>query len=34
MLYAKFREIGPPDLEKKIFEGFLPNMGVVSILVM
>ena len=33
MLYAKFREIGPPDLEK-IFEGFLPNMGVASILVM
>ena len=29
-----FREIGLPVLEKKIFEGFLLNMGVVAILVM
>ena len=27
-------EIGPPVLEKKIFEGFLPYMGMVAILVM
>ena len=27
-------EIGPPVLEKKIFEGFLPYMGVAAILVM
>ena len=27
-------EIGPPVPEKKIFEGFLPYMGVVAILVM
>ena len=29
-----FVEIGPPVLEKKIFEGFLPFMGVAAILVM
>ena len=29
-----FVEIGPPVLEKKIFEGFLPYMGVAAILVM
>ena len=29
-----FVEIGPPVLEKKIFEGFLPYMGMVAILVM
>ena len=29
-----FFEIGPPVPEKKIFEGFLPYMGVVAILVM
>ena len=29
-----FMEIGPPVLEKKIFEGFLPYMGVAAILVM
>ena len=28
-----FVKIGPPVLEKKIFEGFLPYMGVVAILV-
>ena len=28
-----FVEIGPPVLEKKIFEGFLPFMGVAAILV-
>ena len=28
-----FLEIGPPDPEKKIFEGFLPSMGVATILV-
>ena len=34
MLHTKVREIGPPVLEKKIFEGFLPYMGVAAILVM
>ena len=34
MLYTKFRGNGPPDPEKKLFEGFLPYMGVVVILVM
>ena len=35
MLHTKFRQkIGPPVLEKKIFEGFLPYMGVAAILVM
>ena len=34
MLYTKFHEIGPPVLEKKIFEGFLPYMGMAAILVM
>ena len=29
-----FVKIGPPVLEKKIFEGFLPYMGVAAILVM
>ena len=29
-----FVEIGPPVPEKKIFEGFLPYMGVVAIVVM
>ena len=29
-----FVEIGPPVLEKKIFEGFLPYMGVAATLVM
>ena len=27
-------QMGPPDLEKKIFEGFLPYMGMAAILVM
>ena len=34
MLHTKFREIGQPVPEKKIFEGFLPYMGVAAILVM
>ena len=34
MLYTKFVEIGPPVPEKKIFEGFLPYMGVAAILIM
>ena len=34
MLHTKFREISPPVLEKKIFEGFLPYMGMAAILVM
>ena len=29
-----FVEIGPPGPVKKIFEGFLPYMGMVAILVM
>ena len=29
-----FIEIGPAVLEKKIFEGFLPYMGVAAVLVM
>ena len=29
-----FFEIEPPDSEKKIFEGFLPYMGMAAILVM
>ena len=33
MLHTKFRE-NRPALEKKIFEGFLPYMGVAAILVM
>ena len=33
MLHTKFRE-NCPVLEKKIFEGFLPYMGVAAILVM
>ena len=34
MLHTKFRGNWPPVLEKKIFEGFLPYMGVAAILVM
>ena len=34
MVNTKFREIGPPVLEKKIFEWFLPYIGVAAILVM
>ena len=35
MLHTKFQvEIGPVVLEKKIFEGFLPYMGMAAILVM
>ena len=34
MLHTKFVKIGQPVLEKKIFEGFLPYMGVAAILVM
>ena len=33
MLHTKFRDKDPPVLEK-IFEGFLPYMGVAAILVM
>ena len=34
MLNTKFCENLPAVLEKKIFEGFLPYMGVAAILVM
>ena len=34
MLHTKFREIGRPVPEKKIFKGFLPYMGMAAILVM
>ena len=34
MLHTKFVEIGLPVPVKKIFEGFLPYMGVAAILVM
>ena len=35
MLHTKFRVNGPAgSKEKKIFEGFLPYMGVAAILVM
>ena len=34
MLLTKFLKIGLPVLEKKIFEGFLPCMGMAAILVM
>ena len=34
MLHTKFRENRLPALERKIFEGFLPYMGVAAILVM
>ena len=34
MLHTKFRKNRPPVLEKKIFDGFLPYMGVAAILVM
>ena len=33
-MIPSFVKIGPPVLEKKIFEGFLPYMGVAAILVM
>ena len=34
MLYAKSSlEIGSPDPEKEIFEGFSPDMGMAAILV-
>ena len=32
MLHTKPKVIGPLVLEKKIFEGFLPYMGVAAIL--
>ena len=32
MLHANFVEISSPVLEKKIFEGFFPYMGVMTIL--
>ena len=34
MLHTKFGENGLPVLDKKIFELFLPYMGVAAILVM
>ena len=34
MLHAKFLRNGPPVPEKKIFEGFIPYMGMAAILVM
>ena len=34
MLHTKFVKIGPPVLEKNIFEGFLPYMAMAAILVM
>ena len=34
MLHTKFVKIVLPALEKKIFEGVLPYMGVAAILVM
>ena len=34
MLHTKFRGNRPAGPEKKIFEGFLPYMGVAAILVM
>ena len=34
ILHAKFVEICQPVPEKKIFEGFLPYMGMAAILVM
>ena len=33
-LVPSFSTIGPPVLEKKIFEGFLPYMGVAAILLL
>ena len=30
MLHTKFMEIGQPVLERKIFEGFLPYMGIAA----
>ena len=32
MLHIKFRGISPPVPEKKMFEGFLPYMGMAAIL--
>ena len=32
MLHIKFKEISPPVPEKKIFDGFLPYMGMVAII--
>ena len=34
LLMPSFVEIGPPVLEKKIFDGFLLYMGMAAILVM
>ena len=34
MRHTKFPGISPPVPERKIFEGFLPYMGVAAILVM
>ena len=34
MLHTKYVKISPPVLEKKIFEGFLPYIGMAAILVM
>ena len=34
MLKPSFVEIGPPIPEKRIFEGFLPYMGMAAILLM
>ena len=34
MLHTKFVKIGLPVQEKKIFEGFLPYMGMAAMLVM
>ena len=34
MLHTKFRGIGQPVTGKKIFEGFLPYLGMSAILVM
>ena len=34
MLHTSFVKIGLPVLEKKIFEGFLPYMGMAAFLVM
>ena len=33
MLHTKFVKIGLPVIEEKIFEGFLPYMGMAAILV-
>ena len=34
MLHTEFRENPPAVLEKRIFEGYLPYMGVAAIFVM